>query len=148
MDNIKIEKRRLSFEFVYETLRKISSLFTPPLSESLDIKAYARKLSDKAQFIVCMNENEILGFMAYYLNSSYQQIYITLICVDIKYQSHGIGGMMLDYVTSNTCESDKLYETIALEVNKKNGKAHRFYLKQGFEEQEDRGEKLLMIKHI
>ena len=30
MDNIKIEKRRLSFEFVYETLRKISSLFTPP----------------------------------------------------------------------------------------------------------------------
>ena len=95
-----------------------------------------------------MNENEILGFMAYYLNSSYQQIYITLICVDIKYQSHGIGGMMLDYVTSNTCESDKLYETIALEVNKKNGKAHRFYLKQGFEEQEDRGEKLLMVKHI
>ena len=33
-------------------------------------------------------------------------------------------------------------------VNKKNGKARRFYLKQGFEEQEDRGEKLLMVKHI
>lgn len=30
MDKIKIEKRRLSFEFVYETLRKISSLFSPP----------------------------------------------------------------------------------------------------------------------
>ncbi len=30
MDNIKIENRRLPIEFVSETLKKISSLFTPP----------------------------------------------------------------------------------------------------------------------
>ena len=148
MDNIKIEIRKLSFEFVYDTLKDMSSLFIPPLSESLDIKSYAKKLSDKAQFVVCMNEDKMIGFTAYYLNSFAQQIYITLICVHIKYQSYGIGGMMLNYVASCTGESDKLYDTIALEVNKKNGKAHRFYLKQGFEEQEDRGEKLLMVKHI
>lgn len=148
MDNIKIEIRKLSFEFVYDTLKDMSSLFVPPLSESLDIESYAKKLSDKAQFVVCMNEDKMIGFTAYYLNSFAQQIYITLICVDTKYQSYGIGGMMLNYVASCTGESDKLYETIALEVNKKNGKAHRFYLKQGFEEQEDRGEKLLMVKHI
>lgn len=55
--------------------------------------------------------------------------------------------MMLDNVSFCTEESDKLYETIALEVKKKNGKVHLSYLKQGFEEQEDRGEKLLMVKH-
>lgn len=55
MDNIKIEIRKLSFEFVYDTLKDMSSLFVPPLSESLDIESYAKKLSDKAQFVVCMN---------------------------------------------------------------------------------------------
>ena len=43
---------------------------------------------------------------------------------------------------------DGSYDTVALEVNKHNGKAHRFYLKQGFIEQEDRGEKFLMVKSI
>ncbi len=144
MDNIKIENRRLPFEFVSETLKKISSLFTPPISESLDIEAYARKLSDKATFAVCTCDDEMAGFTAYYLNGSAHQVYITLICVDSAFQSQGIGGKMIDYLSS--LSKDAGYDCIALEVNKANGKAHRFYVKHGFVEQEDRGEKLLMKK--
>ena len=98
MDNIKMEIRKLSFEFVYDTLKNMSSLFVPPLSESLDIESYAKKLSDKAQFIVCMNEDKMIGFTAFYLNSIAQQSYIPLICVDGKYQTHGVGSKMLDFL--------------------------------------------------
>lgn len=140
--------KKLPFEFVFETLKKISCLFTPPLSESLDIKVYARKLSEKADFTVCMLADELLGFTAYYLNSAVHQIYVTLICVDTNYQENGLGSKMLAHITARVKSVDKHYTTIALEVNRRNGKAHRFYLKQGFKEQENRGEKILMVKAI
>lgn len=146
MNNITIENRRLPFEFVYETLKKVSSLFTPPLSESLDIEAYAIKLSDKAEFAVCMDEDDMLGFTAYYLNKAAHQIYVTLICVDTSHQAQGIGGKMIDCLSSFAKNEE--CNSIALEVKKQNDKAHRFYLKQGFSEQENRGEKLLMVKNL
>lgn len=122
--------------------------FYPPLSESVDIEAYAKKLSDKAEFIVCMDGDELLGFTAYYLNTVKHQIYITLICVDSSYQAHGIGSKMLDHIAVKAQTVDDSYSTIALEVNRRNGKAYRFYQKQGFLELENRGEKLLMVKNI
>lgn len=148
MNIVEMSDGRLSFEFVYEMLKKMSSLFTPPMSESLDIEAYAKKLSDKAEFVVCMDKRDLLGFTAYYLNSEARQIYITLICVDSGYQAQGIGGKMLAHIAERAKSQDADYNTVALEVNKQNGKAHLFYLKQGFVEQEDRGEKLLMVKAI
>ncbi len=95
-----------------------------------------------------MSEGVLLGFTAYYLNAMAHQIYITLICVDEGCQAQGIGGKMLDHVTTCAKATGCGYESIALEVNKRNGKAYRFYLKQGFKKQEDRGEKLLMRKCI
>lgn len=40
------------------------------------------------------------------------------------------------------------FTSIGLEVVKANVGAYKFYKKQGFIEQEDRGEKFLMIKYI
>ena len=148
MDNIRIENRTFPFEFVYETLRKVSPLFTPPLSESLDIQTYARKLSLKALFVACMSGNDLLGFTAYYLNSAAHQVYVTLICVEAKHQARGIGGKMLEHIAASAKTIDKNYDTIALEVNKRNNKAYSFYLRQGFKEKEDRGYKFLMVKTI
>ncbi len=86
------------------------------------------------------------GFTAYYLNDSAHQVYITLICVDSAYQSHGIGSKMISWLSSLAKKEG--YTSIALEVNKANGKARRFYVKHGFVEIEDRGEKLLMKKTL
>lgn len=107
---------------------------------------FAEKLSDKANFAVCTCDDEMAGFTAYYLNCSARQVYITLICVDSMFQSHGIGGKMIDWLSSLAKKEG--YTSIALEVNKVNGKAHRFYVKHGFVEQEDRCEKLLMKKTL
>ena len=95
-----------------------------------------------------MSGNDLLGFTAYYLNSAAHQVYVTLICVEAKHQARGIGGKMLEHIAASAKTIDKNYDTIALEVNKRNNKAYSFYLRQGFKEKEDRGYKFLMVKTI
>ncbi len=144
MRNINMLDRRLPFQYVFESLMPLS----PPLSETFDKEKVAKKLSDRAEFVVCMDGDDLLGFTAYYLNSAAHQIYVTLICVDSRYQAHGIGGRMLEHIAARAKAMDESYSTIALEANKQNGKAYRFYKKQEFIEQEDRGERLLMVKEL
>lgn len=144
----KIERQRISFEEAHVLLRKMANHFTPPLSELLDIQVFAHKLSNKAHFLLCRSEEEVVGFTAYYLNTAARQIYITLICVDATFQSQGIGGRMLDELSSLSADPNNHYDSIALEVNKANTKAHRFYIHHGFRAQEDRGEKILMVKRL
>lgn len=145
--HITIGNRLLSYEMGLGLLIKATPLFTP-LSETLDLELYARKLSDKASFVVCYSNKEIIGFIAYYLNAKDRQVYITLICVDEGQQTHGIGSKMLEFLVSKVKQSDIPYDSIALEVNKQNNKAYNFYIKHEFVEQEDRGKKLLMVKRL
>lgn len=98
-----------------------------------------------ASFVVCSEEDEIKAFTAFYKNTSARQLYITLICVDGQFQNHGIGGKMLETLESL---KDEGFDSIALEVVKKNLSAYQFYKKHGFVEQEDRGEKFLMLKKL
>lgn len=141
-----IENKNLSYGCVINTLKKVNELFTPPLSESVDIEQFADKLSKRADFAICYLQGKPSGFTAYYLNSAARQIYITLICVDRDFQSHGIGGKLIGHLKN--IASVKGYTSIALEVNKANIKAYHFYKKLGFKEREDRGEKFLMIKEL
>ena len=148
MDNYQIECRRFSYEIVSAILVRVSSLFTPPLSDGLDMEQYAHKLSEKAIFLTCCEAEKMVGFIAYYLNEQVKEFYITLICVDSAYQTNGIGSQMLDKLIRIARQSRISCETIALEVNKQNSKAYSFYKKHGFVEQEDRGTKILMKKNL
>lgn len=86
------------------------------------------------------------GFTAFYKNKELKQIYVTLICVDKRFQGQGIGGKML--MTLATSFKSEGFNTIALEVVKANDAAYHFYKKYGFIELEDRGKKFLMLKNI
>lgn len=148
MEEIKLENGKLSYISVIEILRKYSPLFTPPLSQSLDLEEYSAKLFNKANFVIYRDQGEIKGLIAYYNNKQKNQVYITLICVDGICQSHGIGSKMLDHLVGLINRTRGEFDTIALEVNKKNYKALRFYTKHGFIRIEDRGEKVLMEKML
>ena len=126
-------------------MQKADKLFTPPMSEEIDLKAYSEKLYTYASFVVCCEGNDVKGFTAFYKNMSERQLYVTLIVVDNQFQCQGIGGKMLSVLESL---KSKGFETIALEVVKTNNTAYRFYKKHGFIEQEDRGEKFLMLKML
>ena len=126
-------------------MQKMNLCFTPPLSDSVDLGAYSEKLYNHASFVAAEDDGGIIGLTAYYRNSEANQLYIPLICVDSSSQSRGIGSMMLSRLAELSAEG---FCSIALEVKKTNIPAYKFYKKHGFIEKEDRGEKLLMIRHI
>lgn len=142
-----IKNTHLELSEVESLLAAISNCYNPPLGDVVDLKVYSKKLYHYACFIVCSEEssNKIWGFMAYYKNQKTSQIYITQFCVDTRVQHQGIGGKMLDYLVRISKEG---YSTMALEVDKLNNKAYRFYIKNGFCISEDRGSKYLMLKKI
>lgn len=122
-----------------------SKLFAPPISEVVDIESYSHKLYTLASFVLCIEADEIKAFMAFYKNKKAGQLYVSLICVAADFQRQGLGRQMLDVLASLKSRS---FSSIGLEVVKTNEKAYTFYKKYGFIEQEDRGEKRLMIKTI
>lgn len=126
-------------------MKKADKLFTPPISEGIDLKAYSEKLYAYASFVVCRDGKDVKGFAAFYKNVDAKQLYVTLICVDKQLQGQGLGSKMLEILESL---KDEGFEAIALEVVKTNQTAYTFYKKNGFVEQEDRGLKFLMQKEL
>lgn len=135
----------LAKEKIFLLLEKADTLFTPPLSAAVDLAAYSEKLYAHANFVACSEEGEIKAFTAFYKNTCARQLYVTLICVDKQLQGQGIGSKMLEALESLKGEG---FDSIALEVVKTNQTAYQFYKKHGFVEQEDRGEKFLMLKAL
>ncbi len=126
-------------------MESISGLFTPPILLGAELQAYSRKLYARAHFLACREGNKTIAFAAFYKNEVARQLYVSLICVDEKNQRQGLGRRMLEMLASLKSEG---FVSIGLEVVKTNTKAYRFYKKQGFKEQEDRGEKFLMVKEL
>ncbi|ABR47710.1 GCN5-related N-acetyltransferase [Alkaliphilus metalliredigens QYMF] len=73
-----------------------------------------------AETYVCLDENEIKGFI-----SIIQGEYIGALFVDIHCQAKGIGGELIEYVK-------EIYDSLTLGVYKENKKAVTFYEKVGF----------------
>lgn len=83
--------------------------------------------------------------MAFYKNQEAKQLYVSIICVEKSFQRMGLGKQMVESLCKLKAGG---FDTIGLEVVKTNIPAYNFYKKYGFREQEDRGEKFLMIKYI
>ena len=145
MDISIFDKPFLSNECFGSLMKEADKLFTPPISEGIDLKAYSEKLYAYASFVVCRDGKDVKGFAAFYKNVDAKQLYVTLICVDKQLQGQGLGGKMLEVLESLKGDG---FDTIALEVVKTNQTAYHFYKKHGFIELEDRGEKFLMRKTL
>lgn len=132
------------YEFL-KLMEKTSKLFTPPLSEVIDIEEYSEKVYTYASFVVCYDEKKINGFIAFYRNITEKQLYITLICVDKVCQQQGVGSKMFEVLFSLKKDG---FCSVGLEVVKTNLNAYHFYKHHGFIELEDRGKKFLMHKEL
>lgn len=143
---MRIVKERMLQQDVYNLLQKYDNTFTPPLSSDVNLSCHATKLYEHAEFIVCKDDvADIIAYIAYYKNEAKKQLYIPLICVSSDYQKKGIGTKMLEMLIDDYKEN---YTTVALEVVKNNTNALNFYIKQNFKKVEDRGKKILMVRHI
>ena len=139
--------QRLAQEQVLELLREAENSFTPPLSCNIPytVEEYATKLSEHASFVLCKEDERVIGFTAFYLNKEGGYAYVPQIWVSDDYQRQGIGSAMIDELVKNV--GDEI-NSIRLEVRKNNSKAFSFYLKSGYTVVEEKKGKCLMEKQV
>lgn len=113
-----------------------------PLHEDLDFQMHSRKFADKAYFILAKIESRIIGFVAYYLNEEGKIAYISEIIVHKNGRHRGIGHKMMVSLINAMGTS---YNCIR-EVLKTNQYARKFYEREGYNEIDDHGNKLLLEK--
>lgn len=146
LDDMKIENGQvLSVEQVLHLLQYFDDSSPVPLHEGLDFQKYSEKLSRYAKFILALDSEKLLGFIAYYLNEDGHFVYIPQIVVHHYGRHQGVGHKML---ASLEDKYKGFYDTIKLEVLKDNDNARCFYSRESFVEIEDHGERLLLSKKL
>lgn len=139
--------KKLDYATVLALLNQCENSFDPPLSQNIPytVSDYAKKLSEFAGFVICVEGDEIIGFTAYYLNQEGGFAYIPQIWVSDMHQRKGVGLCMLDKLITL---APQYITSIKLEVRKKNEKAILFYERAGFKVKNDKEGKLLLEKNI
>ena len=128
-------------------LEKCSIHFYPALSTYVNINDYSVKLKHKAtRFEAWNKDEELVGLIAMYINSSEGIGFITNVSVDIEYKGHGVASKLMDQVKEYASKNS--IETIELEVYQENIKAINFYHKHGFTTYGSTSKTLLMFHKI
>jgi ribosomal protein S18 acetylase RimI-like enzyme len=126
-------------------LTETDKQFSILISKVTEIGCYSKKLSINAYWLYAEAEGIDCGLVAFYLNESKQQIYITYLFVYATYRRQHLALRMLDYLAS-TYQGE--FKSIALEVLNSNNIALNFYTKCGFEIMENRKDSYLMQHSI
>lgn len=138
-------KGKLSEKKVFDLLQYFDDSSDEPLHLNLDFITYSKKLSDFAHFILILEGDKLMSFLAYYLNDEGRFIYIPQIVVHKDGRHQGLGHQMMSLLVE---QYRGRYDCILLEVLKSNANALAFYQREGFEIKEDRNEKYLLVKYI
>lgn len=115
--------------------------------EGINVYHYAEKLRTFSTLFEAWYGCKLIGLCACYLNNFSEQIaYISHLAIDVNFRRLGAGGMLLKMVV-NACTKYG-FNSIRLEVYKDNFDARSFYLKSGFVDIDDHGNKFLMEKSL
>lgn len=134
---------RLSQSEVLSLLERFDDSSDIPLHKGLDFISYSKKLSQYAYFVIATENNQQIGFIAYYINDENQFAYIPQIVVHKTARHNGVGHSMFNELY---CSLTRSIEYIKLEVLKSNNVARNFYQREGFISIEDRKERILLTK--
>ena len=134
---------KLSQSEVLSLLNRFDDSSDSPLHEGLDFDSYSNKLSDFAYFIIAIEENIQIGFIAYYLNEEGKFAYVPQVVVHKDGRHKGVGHAMFKVLYNVT---NKKYPFLRLEVLKCNVNARAFYEREGFLFIEEHNERLLLEK--
>ncbi len=109
--------------------------------------SYFDKLSKNAELLMHYLPEGLGGFVFFYCNDPEKKnSYISLICTDSQSRNRGIGSALIGQVL--LISKMRGFGCCQLEVSKDNTAALRLYEKFGFEMQEDRDSKFLMVTSI
>ena len=116
---------------VYRFLSICDTLFSPILSEVVNIKAYANKLYNYADFFEAKDNDNLIGLLTIYLNNEEKRTgYISTLCIEAKYQGIGIARKLMSQVINYSGQIS--FNFLELEVYNSNKEAFNFYKSIGF----------------
>ncbi|MBU5676672.1 GNAT family N-acetyltransferase [Alkaliphilus sp. MSJ-5] len=141
--------RAVKIDEIYNILYDFDNIFKPSLSNRIiDLYGYAEKLLRNAITFYIIEEQVIVGFVAFYTNNkNNKEAYITQIGVKDKSQNRNIGKTLLE-LCIKISKSNGM-KSIKLEVFNNNEKAINFYKKNGFNFfGQASNDSIYMIKHL
>lgn len=119
-----------SFERIHATLMLADNVFSPPLSNRVDIETYSRKLSELACNIFITVDGVVAGHAAYYLNLIQESIYVSSIFIDEKFRRKGLMRKVIEFILEKEVEAS--CKKIILDVDLSNYVALLAYENLGF----------------
>jgi ribosomal protein S18 acetylase RimI-like enzyme len=135
------EKGQIGFDHFSSILREIGELLPDPLSERVDVDAYAKRLYENAEIVVAQIETgEYVGVSAFYANDvETKKAYWSIMGVKKEYSGNGIGTSFIEKMFS-VLEARE-FESVVCHVHPSNTRAIKIYEKHGFSfyEPDDRG---------
>lgn len=136
----------LSKQEIDQILDSCAPDFPYSIGSTLTNREYINeKLYKNAHWVLSYDHrNSLMGFIAYYINTSFQFLYIPYVWVNQNDRGRHCGTNMIQVLKRQIQETIR---EIRLEVRKDNVTAIDFYLRNGFIVSEDRLEKYLLV-HI
>lgn len=80
---------------ILDHLVNVAPYFVEDLTKRVDVEAYAKKLFSKAKLEEAWVENDLIGLVAYYINESTCESFITNVSVSKEYIHQGIATQLL-----------------------------------------------------
>lgn len=118
-------------ERLEKLLWELDDVIYPKLSERVNIKEYAQKLSQNAELFYARYNAEDIGHCAVYMNDEVRG-FITSFALKKEWQNKGIGRLLWEAAEKQAKE--KRIRELTLMVYEKNHNAISFYKKMGFVE--------------
>ncbi len=123
-------------------LRAADAQFVPPLSQRVDLAAYAAKLCAHAERDEAWQDAALVGLVATYCNDSAAGAYISNVSVLTSHRGQGLGDALVRQALRRARE--RRFPCVSLHLHPDNRAALALYLRHGFALDASDGEQLTM----
>jgi ribosomal protein S18 acetylase RimI-like enzyme len=132
-----------SQEEIFLHLKECSGLFSPALSETVNIQEYSKKIFLQSITFEAWVKNNLIGLIAIYLNDvKTHSAYITNVSISKEYSGLGLASALLRMCINHSKLNN--FSSIVLEVNQSNTPAINLYKKHGFKIIKNEGNSFFM----
>ena len=125
-------KQEIEKEKFFDFIKKINYDFPIPVSEKVDLNEYCEKLWEKAELVAEVQDEEIRGLVAGYMNDLENgSAYISLVGISRDFRNQGLGKKLVHQFVL-LCR-EKQIRSVNLYTHKTNQAAIKMYEGLGFE---------------
>ena len=147
LPDIIYKNKQADADTIQAHLNKCKHDFIPSLDKTVDIGAYAEKITKNAVTFEAWANDDLIGLIAVYFNDeSNHSAFITNVSVEREYAGKGIASQLLKNCI--VFGREKKYKEIALEVNVNNQQAIKLYERFLFKEKAVKGNLKIMYVNL